>query len=106
MAQTLVDELRILLSSIERFNQVIQGLFKAHPDHNLFYCLPGAGDVLAPRLLVAFGSDRSRYRDADEVQRFTGIAPVVERSGKACWIHSRMACPKFLREFVAPEHQP
>jgi transposase len=98
MAQTSVDHLRILLSSIEHFNQVIQALFKEHPDHNLFYCLPGAGDVLAPRLLVAFGSDRTRYQDSDEVERFTGIAPVVERSGKACWIHSRMACPKFLRQ--------
>jgi transposase len=98
MAQTTVAQLRTLLSSIAQFNQVIQGLFREHPDHNLFYCLPGAGDVLAPRLLVAFGFDRSRYQDADEVERFTGIAPVIERSGKACWIHSRMACPKFLRQ--------
>ena len=82
MAQTAVDQLRILTSSIDHFNQVIQGLFRKHADHDLFYCLPGAGDVLAPRLLVAFGSDRTRYQDADEVERFTGIAPVVERSGK------------------------
>ncbi len=85
MAQTTVAQLRILLSSIEHFSQ---GLFREHPDHSLFCCLPGAGDALSPRLLVAFGSDRSRYHDADEVERFTGIAPVVERSGKACWIHS------------------
>jgi transposase len=98
MAQTAVDQLRILHTSIDHFNHNIQGLFRKHADHDLFYCLPGAGDVLAPRLLVAFGSDRSRYQDADEVERFTGIAPVVQRSGKACWIHSRMACPKFLRQ--------
>ena len=97
-AQTAVEQLRVLHISIEHFNQVIQGAFREHPDHNLFYSLPGAGDVLAFRLLVAFGSDRSRYQEADGVERLTGIAPVVERGGKACWTHSRMACPKFLRQ--------
>jgi hypothetical protein len=98
MVQTCVDQLQMLLSSTQRFNRAIQGLFRQHPDQKLFDCLPGAGEVLAPRLLVAFGSDRSRYQDACEIQRFTGIAPVIERSGKSYWVHSRLACPKFLRQ--------
>ena len=32
------------------------------------------------------------------MQSFTGIAPVVESSGKQEWIHWRWACPKFLRQ--------
>jgi Transposase IS116/IS110/IS902 family len=59
---------------------------------------PGAGEALGPRLLLAFGSDRDRYQDAAEMQRFPGVAPVVERGGKSCWVHSRLACPKFLRQ--------
>ena len=54
--------------------------------------------MLAPRLLAAFGSQRDRYGSADEVQTYTGIAPVTEKSGKRKWVHFRWACPKFLRQ--------
>jgi hypothetical protein len=70
----------------------------AHPDFFIFESLPGAGAVLAPRLLAAFGSQRDRYVSADEVQKYSGIAPVMEKSGKKQWIHFRWACPKFLRQ--------
>ena len=50
--------------------------------------------VLAPRLLVAFGEQRERYGSAAEVQQYSGIAPVVERSGNKCWTHWRLACPR------------
>jgi len=36
---------------------------------------------LAPRLLAALGSQRERYDNAAEVQAYSGIAPVTERSG-------------------------
>jgi hypothetical protein len=42
--------------------------------------------VQAPRLLVAFGEDRDCFASATEVQRYAGIAPVVERSGNRCWV--------------------
>jgi hypothetical protein len=29
---------------------------------------------------------------------YSGIAPVMEKSGKKQWIHFRWACPKFLRQ--------
>jgi len=32
------------------------------------------------------------------MQQFSGIAPVIERSGKTCFVHRRFACPKFLRQ--------
>jgi hypothetical protein len=53
---------------------------------------------MAPRLLAAFGSQREPYRNADEVQSFSGIAPLTETSGKRKWVHFRWACPKFLRQ--------
>src|SRR5262249_15635068 len=70
----------------------------AHPDFFIFESLPGAGAVMAPRLLAAFGSQRERYANAAEVQSYSGIAPVTERSGKKKWVHFRWACPKFLRQ--------
>lgn len=64
----------------------------------MFATLPGAGAVLAPPLLVAFGEQRERYADAAAMQKYSGIAPVTERSGNAWWVHRRYQCPKLLRQ--------
>jgi hypothetical protein len=39
-----------------------------------------------------------RYSNVVELQAFSGIAPVTQRSGKSQWVHFRWACPKFLRQ--------
>lgn len=96
--QMLAKQLRLLHASIAAYERQIAALFKQHPDAFLFESLPGAGEVIAPRLLAAFGSDRSRHPSAQDMQAYAGIAPVVERSGKSCWTHWRWNCPKFLRQ--------
>ena len=68
-----------------------------HSDAFIFESLPGAGPVLAPRLLVAYGSDRERF-DARLMQCLSGIAPVTEQSGKSRWVHHRFVCCKFLKQ--------
>ena len=98
MTQTLVEQLRSVLTALARLDQALQRLFDQHPDQGLFRSLPGAGDALAPRLAAAFGTDRQRYQDVQELEQFSGIAPVTETSGKMHWVHWRMACPKFLRQ--------
>lgn len=98
MAQSLVTQLRVILDAIERFDGIIAERAQSHRDFTLFETLPGAGPVLAPRLLVAFGEQRERYSSADELQKYAGIAPVMERSGKQSWVHWRRQCPKFLRQ--------
>jgi transposase len=64
----------------------------------LFRDLPGAGKSLAPRLLVAFGSDRTRYDSASQLQRYCGVAPVKEKSCGRVWVHWRWNAPWFLRQ--------
>jgi transposase len=98
LVQALVEQLRALLQAIDRFDAEIDILTRSLPDYDLFAALPGAGHIQAPRLLVAFGEDRERYANAAEIQCYSGIAPVVERSGKSCWVHWRFACPTFLRQ--------
>jgi len=98
LAESLAEQIRSLLPGLKRFDQALQEKSKQHPDYEIFASFPGAGEVLAPRLLVAWGSDRQRYQKAAEMQSFSGIAPVTEQSGKSCWVHWRMACPKFLRQ--------
>lgn len=98
MVQATTSQLRSVLEAIARMEKQIAELFSQHADHDLFSSFPGAGKVLAPRLLAAMGADRDRYSAALEVQQFSGIAPVTERSGKSCWVHWRWACPKFVRQ--------
>ncbi len=97
-ALVLVDQLRVTLNEIKLYDNQIAELAPRHPDFALFDALPGAGPSLAPRLLVAFGEQRDRFNSAAELQRYAGIAPVTERSGKKCWVHWRWQCPTFLRQ--------
>jgi transposase len=83
---------------IEGYDRRIEKVFQAHPEAHLFSQLPGAGPALAPRLLTFFGTDRSRYETAQNVQRFSGIAPVTKSSGKTRVVYFRRACPKFDRQ--------
>jgi transposase len=94
----LVRQLRELKNAVSMYEQTIQELVEKHPDFDLFQSFPGAGDALVPRLIAAFGSQRDRWNDASELQRYSGIAPVLETSGKQRWVHVRWACPKFVRQ--------
>lgn len=96
--QMLVKQLRTLQGSVAEYDRQIAQLFAKHPDAFIFKGLPGAGPVLAPRLLSAFGTDRKRHPTPKDMQTYGGIAPVIERSGKQCWTHWRWNCPKFLRQ--------
>jgi len=96
--QAVVALLRPLNKHIAEIEAEIERVFEAHPDAALFRSLPGAGATFAPRLLVAFGSDRDRYRDPSELQKHAGIAPVRERSGRQVWVHWRWNAPCFLRQ--------
>jgi transposase len=98
LVQALVAQLRVTLQAIIDFDTAIAQRAQSHPDFPLFQALPGAGPVFAPRLLVAFGEQRERYATAAALQKYAGIAPVTERSGKKSWVHWRLQCPKFLRQ--------
>ena len=98
VVQTYATQLRSLLEAIEAFDTQIATVFAGHPDHDLFASFPGAGPVCAPRLAAAFGTDRTRWEAARDLQAHAGIAPVTARSGKACWVHHRLACPKFFKQ--------
>lgn len=96
--QVLVGQLRALGPSLEALDTAIAGCFAAHPDAALFQTLPGAGAALAPRLLVAFGPDRTRYPTAADLQQRAGIAPVTVRSGQSSSVHWRWSVSTFLRQ--------
>ncbi len=96
--KTLVVQIRDLNRSIAEYDQRIEDVFRTHPDNFIFASFRGAGKKLAPRLIAVFGTQRDRYEKAVNVACYSGIAPVVERSGKQEWVRWRWHCPKFLRQ--------
>jgi len=97
-AESLAVELAALRPVIARYDQQIERLFAAHPDAPIFASLDGAGAVMAPRLLAAFGTDRDRFADAQAMPRYSGTAPVTEKSGKQKWVHRRWSRPIFVHQ--------
>jgi transposase len=97
--QAIVPQIQQLNTAIAEYDKRIQDLFVQRKDALLFRELPGAGKQLAPRLLVAFGTQKDRFESVVELQSYSGIAPVTEQTGQPDpWIHWRLACPKFLRQ--------
>jgi transposase len=94
----LVVMMRALNRAIAECEKKIAELFEQHPDSRLFSSFPGAGAALGPRLAAAYGTDRDKFRDAQDMQQLSGIAPVTKSSGKTKVVHMRWACPKFLKQ--------
>ena len=98
MMRLLVRQLETLRPSLAALDAAIAEHFAAHADAPLFTSLPGAGAALAPRLLVAFGTDRTRFPSAVEVQEQSGIAPITVKSGRSRQVHWRWATSTFVRQ--------
>jgi transposase len=97
--EVLVEQLRLTIKAMKCFDEQIAAIAAQFPDYEHLYTpLPGAGKVIAPRLLAAFGEDRDRYHCAAQLQKRSGIAPITKRSGDSTWVHWRFQCSKFLRQ--------
>jgi len=91
-------QLQDIQRTLGQFEQRLAQEFRDHPDHHIFASLPGAGPVLAPRLLASMGSERERYTSSANLSNFSGIAPVTKQSGGKCHVHRRYRCPVFLKQ--------
>jgi transposase len=96
--QLVCRQLQDVFQTIKKYEAQIAQAFEQHPDQQIFASFPGAGPVLAPRLLAAMGAERERFDSARNLQRYTGIAPVTKQSGKMHYVHRRYLCPKFERQ--------
>ncbi|HTU47549.1 MAG TPA: transposase [Bryobacteraceae bacterium] len=93
----LVALLKQMQTSIKKFDIAIAEISRQHPCWTIVQSWPGAGPVMAPRLLAAMGNGK-RYQNAHEMQCATGIAPVTVATGRTRSVQFRRACPKFLRQ--------
>lgn len=95
--QTLAQKIVALNKAIHEYDARIAQLYKSSEDKEIFDSLP-AGEVMKPRLMAEFGTDRNRYQSAAELQALSGIAPVQRSSGKSMTVRTRVACPKHTKQ--------
>ncbi len=98
LVRALLDQIAATGLAIAQMDAQIAELYRHHEDASLYQSFPAAGPAMGPRLLVALGTDRDRYHTAADLQCYSGIAPVLQRSGQRCSVRVRRACPKFLRQ--------
>lgn len=87
------------LQKLDLIKQV-QSLFRQHPDAFIFASLPGAANLLAPKLLVMFGDHRQRYPSRTWMPAIAGTAPVTKSSGKSRHVQFRFACNHNYRQTI------
>lgn len=93
-----VEHIKLIQKQIKQYDIQIRKIYKLHADYSIISSFPATGKVFGPRLIAAFGSDRTRFSSAEDLQRLSGIAPVTIRSGKRSEVYRRQKCPKFLRQ--------
>jgi transposase len=96
--QLLAKQIQASRKTVQEFDKQIEQALKDHPEGELFTNLRGAGPTLAARLLCAFGSQKDRWDNADDLASFAGIAPVTRQSGKSLVVLQRWACPSYLKQ--------
>jgi transposase len=96
--QLICRQLQALHRTLALFDHRQAQVFGAHPDQHIFASLPGAGPVMAPRLLASMGSERERYARPANLSNFSGIAPVTKQSGGKRHVHRRYCCPVFMKQ--------
>lgn len=90
----------ILLTLNQNLNDVEKEMNIILDNHHLgsiFRSLPGAGIVLACKLLALFGDNKCRFDNANQAQCLFGSAPRNYQSGNYHKITMRKACNKFGR---------
>lgn len=98
LVRELIRQLRVLHQTVDKYDKQILAIAQKYEETELFSQIRGIGVQLAPRLVVAFGTDRDRFHCAAELQAYSGIAPVTKKSGKKNVVTRRYACPAFLRQ--------
>lgn len=94
----IVHMIHTLNTQIDRYDDDIHELVRQHADYHIVASLPGASDKTHCRMIAALGDDRSRYPNAESLQKATGIAPLTIQSGKQKVVCSRWACSKFMKQ--------
>lgn len=89
--------LQVLNEELKRIEKEMNMITDSHKMGPLFKSLPGAGDILACKLLAIFGDNKNRFDNANGIQCLFGTAPKNYQSGMYHKVIMRKACNKFSR---------
>ena len=84
--------------SMDFSHTLLETCLTEHEDAQWVTSLPGAGAVIACKIISRFGDDRDRFSSYEDVQALSGAAPVTVQSGKYRNVHFRSACSKPFRD--------
>jgi len=98
MACAVADQLKPLLARIQALQERIQVLAQQHPNRALAESVPGAAEILEPRLMVALGTQPQSWDSAQKLAVRSGVAPRRVQSGNSCMVLRRQAKPQFLHQ--------
>lgn len=98
LVQSLAGAVEKMTEGIQEYDQILSDQFEEHEDRGIWSSFPRAGTQMKPRLLAAFGDHRDHWADAEEVQIFSGMAPVTQESGNQRWVHWRWGAPNFVKQ--------
>lgn len=101
LSVTAVGLSRVLLAVTEQLEALKKKMTRITSSHVLgpiFSSLPGGGAVMSAKLLALMGDNRDLYSDPAQVQAYTGVAPIIKRSGKVSRVVFRFACTKAHRD--------
>lgn len=92
--------IQVLDENVRRIEERMNMIVDSHPLGEFFKSLPGAGKVLACKLLALFGDNKSRFDDCNGAQCLFGTAPRNYQSGPYHKVIMRRACNKSARAIL------
>jgi transposase len=105
LIEVYIIELEGLLTQINAVNKVIRKYdlkieekIDMHEDAEIFMSFPGMAKNMAARMIQAFGTDRTRYKNVEEFINYVGVSPVTIQSGNSKIIRRRYAKPTFIHQ--------
>ena len=99
-ASCLCNIILTLNEELKRIEHEMNYITDSHRMGLVFKSLPGAGNVLACKLLALFGDNKDRFNDYNGVQCLFGTAPQNYQSGMYHKVIMRKACNKSARAIL------
>ena len=97
----LADQIIEINRLIEQTKEKMNNVNESHELATVFASLPGAGKILAPKMLALFGDNKDRFETYQSVQCYAGTSPVTAQSGKSFYsVKMRRACNKTFRDVL------
>ncbi len=99
-AECLCELLIVLNEKLKKIEIEMTIITDTHRLGEVFKSLPGAGNILACKMLALFGDNKDRFNDYNGVQCLFGTAPNNYQSGQYHKVIMRKACNKSARAIL------